>query len=106
MRGCTVTNVVRLFVQKKVETGVSASETGTAAAVNSILASSANLGHTVKELSKHFASIENAVDQIDDAEIRIQLKLSIKQNQEVLSKAILSISQHISKLPRTLISEA
>ena len=71
-------NVIRLFAQKNVEIVHSEPETRVAAAVTSVLASSAQLGRAVKELSKHFDEIEKSIDAIDDTETRSRLKQSTK----------------------------
>jgi hypothetical protein len=63
------------------------------------LASSTQLAHTVKELSKHFDATENAIDAIDDTETRNRLKQSTKLSRETLTKAMLELSRQIGELP-------
>jgi hypothetical protein len=99
-------NVIRLFAQKNVEIVHSEPETRVAAAVTSVLASSAQLGRAVKELSKHSDEIEKSIDAIDDTETRSRLKQSTKLSRETLSKAILRLSRQIGKLLRLQIRAA
>ena len=88
-------NVVPLFARKNAEIVHSEPEAPIATAVTSIFASTGQLGHAVKELSKQFEAIENAIDTIDDTETRNRLKESTKLSRETLSKALLKLSQQI-----------
>jgi chromosome segregation ATPase len=91
-------NVIRLFARKGAGIVLSEPETRIATAVTTVLASSAQLDHTLKELSKHFDTIENAIDSIDDAETRNRLKQSTNLSRETLSEAMLKLSRQIGKL--------
>jgi hypothetical protein len=94
-----MSNVVELFAEKGVEKtppGATASITATAAVV---LELSAQLGHTVKDLSKHFDAIDTAVAAIDNTEVRSQFEQVTRLSREALSRATLVLSQKISKLP-------
>jgi hypothetical protein len=96
-------NVIRLFARRSDELAPSEPETCFSTASTSILASSAQLAHAASDLSKQFDAIENAIDTIHDAETRARLKQSTKLSRETLSKAMLKLSQEISKscqLPR------
>jgi hypothetical protein len=91
-------NVVRLFDRENVEPVLSEPERIVTAATN-VLAASAELDHAVKELSKRFDAIENAIASIgDDAETRSRLKQSTKLSREALLRAVLQLTQEIGKL--------
>jgi uncharacterized phage infection (PIP) family protein YhgE len=92
-------NVIQLFAQKNVEVVLSDAETSIATSFTSVLASSVQLAHTVKELSNHFDAIENAIDAIDDTETRNRLNQSTKLSRETLTKAMLELFRQIAKLP-------
>jgi hypothetical protein len=95
-------NVIRLFARRNDEFAPSEPETCFSTASTSILASSAQLVHAAKDLSKQFDAIENAIDTIDDAETRTRLKQSTKLSRETLSKAMLKLSQQIRKVVNCL----
>ena len=62
------------------------------------MASRATLGHVVRELSKQFDAIENAINTIDDTETRNRFRQSTKLSRETLSEAMLKLSQQIETL--------
>lgn len=89
-------NVIRLFDQENVERVLPKPER-VATAVTNILAANAELDHAVKELSKHFDAIENAIASIDDAQTKIRLEQSSKLSRETLLSATLQLTQMIGE---------
>jgi hypothetical protein len=89
-------NVVRLFDQKNFEIGFSESDRITTAGTNA-LAASAKLADAVKELSKSFNAIEQAIASIDDAETKSRFKQPIKRSQEASLRALIQMVQEIGK---------
>ncbi len=96
-------HAIQLFAQKKAEIVPSDPETHLTTAMTNVLASSVQLGHSLKELSKHFDAFDDAIDAIDGTETRNQLKQLTNLSRETLSKATLRLSQEIRKLPRVQI---
>jgi hypothetical protein len=66
-------------------------------AVTNILAASAELDHAIKELSKRFDAIENAIASIDNVETRSRLKQSGRLSRETLFSATLQLTQVIGE---------
>ena len=91
-------NVIKLSAQKNAEIVLSEPGTRIAAAVTSVLALNEQMSRKVKDLSKHFDSIENAIDTIDDTETRTRLRESINLSREAMSKAMLKLSRQIGTL--------
>jgi hypothetical protein len=91
-------NVIRLFERKNAGFPLPEAERIAIVTMN-LLASSAQLDHAVKELSKRIDVIENAIDSLDDTEARSRLGQSTSLDRKVLSKAALELSQAIRKLP-------
>ena len=91
-------NVIRLFARKSAGIVLSEPEIRIATAVTTVLASRAQLHRRLKELSKHFDAIENAIDTIEHMETRTRLRESIKLSREAMSKAALQLTQQIGKL--------
>jgi hypothetical protein len=89
-------NVVRLFDRQNVETVLSEPER-ILTAVTNILAASTELDHAVKELSKRFDAIENAIASIDNVETRSRLKQSSRLSRETLFGATLQLTQVIGE---------
>jgi hypothetical protein len=64
-----MSNVFELFKQKKIE-DPSGPKTIVTITVVDILASSAQLARTVKELSMHFEAVDRVIDAINDTDTR------------------------------------
>jgi hypothetical protein len=90
-----VNNVIKLFARKNAEIVLAEPETLVAAAVTKFLAMNEQLNRKVKELSKHFDSIENAIETIEDTETRTRLRESIKRSRESFLEATLKLSRQI-----------
>jgi hypothetical protein len=96
-----MSNVVQLFNLKKIGDHSSGDPNANVTiAVADILASYAQLGRTVKELSKRFGAVDHAIDELGDLETKNRLAQSMKQTSEALTTAMLELCQPISKLPR------
>jgi hypothetical protein len=94
-----MSNVFQLFRQKKNE-NPSDPSTGVTIAVADILASSVQVGRTIKELSRHFDAVDRIIDAIGDTETRNRHEQSMKLSRETLTNATLELSRQIRKLPR------
>jgi hypothetical protein len=93
-----MTNVVRLSDQKKAEIVLLEPKTCIAAATTGVMASTAQLNHTIRELLEQFAALDHAIDAIDDTETRIQLKPLTRLSRETLSEGLIKLSQEIRKI--------
>jgi ATP-dependent Clp protease ATP-binding subunit ClpA len=62
------------------------------------IAYTTSLVHAAKDLSRQFDAIENAIDTIDDVEIRTRLKHSAKLSRATRLKAMLNLSNQIQKV--------
>jgi hypothetical protein len=65
-----------------------------------ILASCTQLSLTVKELSRHFSSVDHVVGGLGDAESQDRLNHLMMLRTDALTTAMLELSQAIRKLPR------
>jgi hypothetical protein len=96
-----MSNVFQLSKLKKSEDHSSGDpNTNVTIAIARILASCAQLGRTVKELSKHFGAVDHVICGLGDAESQNRLKQLMKLKSEALTTAMLELSLAIRKLPR------
>jgi hypothetical protein len=92
-----MSNVFELFKQKKIE-DPSGPKTIVTITVVDILASSAQLARTVKELSMHFEAVDRVIDAINDTDTRNRLKLVTKLGRGRLTNATFEFFQAIRKV--------
>jgi hypothetical protein len=93
-----MSNVFQLFGKKK-NWNPSNPDPGVTIAIADILASSAHLGRTIKELSTHFDAVDRIIDAIGDPKTRNSYKQSMKLSRETLTHAANELSQQICKFP-------
>ena len=91
-------NVIRLIARKKAEAVPSELESRVAAAVKNVLASSLQLSDNVKELSRQFDLVQNAIGTIEDPETRTRHRDLINLSRETMSNAMLGLSRQIGTL--------
>jgi hypothetical protein len=97
----TMSNVVPLFKQETLDNHPPDDPSNSVTiAIAGILASCSQLGHTVKNLSKHFGAVDHVIDGLDDAETRNRLDQVMKLRSKALAAAMRELSQAIRKLPR------
>ena len=94
-----MSNVFQLVRQQKQDSALNPNADLTIS-VAEILASSAHLGRSIKELSKHFDAVERNIEALRDMEVRNKYKQSIKLSREALTSATNELSRQIRKLPR------
>jgi hypothetical protein len=68
------------------------------AAPDILAASTQLLANTVRELSRQFDAVENAIGTIKNSETRNQLRQSTKLSRETLSEAMLKLSRQIGRI--------
>jgi hypothetical protein len=92
-----MSNVVPLFRQETVDNHPSDDSSNSATiAIADILASCIQLGHAVKDLSKHFGAVDHVIDGLGDVESKNRLD----QLSNALAAAMDELSQAIEQLPR------
>jgi hypothetical protein len=95
-----MSNVVPLFKQETINNHPSDDPSNSVTiAIVDILASCIQLGHTVKDLSKHFGAFDHVIDGLGDVESKNRLDQLMELRSKALAAAMHELSQAIRKLP-------
>jgi hypothetical protein len=96
-----MSNVVPLFKQETIDNHPSDDPSNSVTiAIADILASCIQLGHAVKDLSKHFGAVDHVIDGLGDVESKNRLDQLMELRSKALAGAMHELSQAIRKLPR------
>ena len=95
-----MSNVVPLFRQGTIDNHRSDDPgNSVTTAIVDILASCIQLGHAVKDLSKHFGAVDHVIDGLGDVESKNRLDQLMELRSKALAAAMHELSQAIRKLP-------
>jgi hypothetical protein len=101
MREGKMSNVVPLFNQGAIDNHRSDDPSNNLTiAIADILASCIQLGHTVKDLSKHFGAFDHIIDGLGDVESKNRLDQLMELRSKALAAAMHELSQALKQLPR------
>jgi hypothetical protein len=95
-----MSNVVPLFKQETIDNLSDDPSNSVTIAIADILTSCIQLGHTVKDLSKHFGAVDQVIDGLGDVESNNRLDQLMELRSKALAAAMHELSQAIRKLPR------
>ena len=95
-----MSNVVPLFKQTIDNHPSDDPSNSVTIAIANILASCIQLGHAVKDLSKHFGAVDHVIDGLGDAESKNRLDQLMELRSKALAAAMHELSQAIRKVPR------
>jgi len=93
-----MSNVVPLFKQETIDNHPSDDPSNSVTiAIANILASCIQLGHAVKDLSKHFGAVDHVIDGLGDAESKNRLDQLMELRSKALAAAMHELSQATEK---------
>jgi hypothetical protein len=92
-----MSNVLQLHIKNKIE-HPSVPKAIVMVTVADILASNAQLAHTIKELSVHLDAVDHAIDGVSDTDAQNRLKQVAKPARDRLTNAMLGLSEAVRML--------